>query len=118
MAFFFESLTTPIVILATLPLACIGGIWGIIPFEQLDPQWKVVQMDGVSPIQKDFDPEVYPLTVGFALHGDAPEIIPIRNRDPEKMTDLMLTGVTAMVRGTALTMERKGISKLVSVELH
>jgi poly-gamma-glutamate synthesis protein (capsule biosynthesis protein) len=84
--------------------------WGIIPFEQLDPQWKVVQMDGVSPIQKDFDPEVYPLTVGFALHGDAPEITPIRNHDPEKMTDLMLTGVTAMVRGTALTMERKGIT--------
>ena len=32
MAFSFESLISPIVILATLPLACIGGIWGIIFF--------------------------------------------------------------------------------------
>ena len=32
MAFFFDSLISPIVILATLPLACIGGIWGIIIF--------------------------------------------------------------------------------------
>ncbi|HPK02093.1 MAG TPA: efflux RND transporter permease subunit [Candidatus Sumerlaeota bacterium] len=32
MAFFFESLLSPLVILLTLPLAWIGGIWGIILF--------------------------------------------------------------------------------------
>ena len=32
MAFFFESLVSPLVILITLPLASIGGIWGIVLF--------------------------------------------------------------------------------------
>ena len=85
-------------------------LWTIIPFGQLDPQWKVLQIDGKSPILKDFDPTTYPLTVGFALSGNASQIDPISNFNPEKMTDIMLTGVTAMVRGTALTMERKGIT--------
>jgi len=84
--------------------------WAIIPFDQLDPRWKVLQIDDVSPIQKDFKFAIYPLTIGFVLSGDAMDIDPISNYDPGKITDLMLTGVTAMVRGTALTMERKGIN--------
>ena len=32
MAFFFESLLSPLIILWTLPLAFIGGVWGIILF--------------------------------------------------------------------------------------
>ena len=32
MAFFFESLTTPLIILLTLPLAALGAIWGLIVF--------------------------------------------------------------------------------------
>ena len=84
--------------------------WAIIPFEQLDPRWKVLQIDGISPIQKDFDPESYPLTVGFSFSGNDSQIDIISNFDPNKLSDVMLTGVTAMVRGTALTMERKGIT--------
>jgi poly-gamma-glutamate synthesis protein (capsule biosynthesis protein) len=84
--------------------------WAIIPFGQLVPQWKVLKIEGVSPIQKDFDPADYPLTVMFALSEDASQVTSISNYDPEKMTDLLLTGVTALVRGTALTMERKGIT--------
>ncbi len=88
--------------------------WAIVPFERLDPQWKVLKFEGQSPIQKDFDPAFYPLTTSFGFSGDAPifqpsDFIP-SNRDPAKMTDIMLTGVTALVRGTALTMERKGIT--------
>jgi HAE1 family hydrophobic/amphiphilic exporter-1 len=38
MAFFFESLLSPLVILWTMPLAIIGGVWGIIAFNAaLDP---------------------------------------------------------------------------------
>lgn len=85
--------------------------WAIIPFESLDPQWKVLQIDGISPIQKEFNPSEYPLTVNFGLSADSGKAVtPITNRDPAKMTDIMLTGVTALVRGTALTMERKGIT--------
>jgi poly-gamma-glutamate synthesis protein (capsule biosynthesis protein) len=82
--------------------------WGIVPFEQLDPRWKVLQIDGVSPIQKDFAD--YPLTANFILVGDPTAVnASISNYDPNKFTDIMLTGVTALVRGTALTMERKGV---------
>ena len=85
--------------------------WAIIPFEELNPQWKVLQIDGLSPIQKEFLPSDYPLTINFGLSADLGKpIAPIINRDPQKMTDIMLTGVTALVRGTALTMERKGIT--------
>ena len=85
--------------------------WAIIPFEELDPRWKVLKIGGVSPIQKDFDISEYALLVTFGLHlsDNSFQISAITNRRPEKFTDLMLTGVTALVRGTALTMERKGI---------
>jgi poly-gamma-glutamate synthesis protein (capsule biosynthesis protein) len=91
--------------------------WAIIPFDQLDPQWKVLQIDGLSPIQKNFAPDSYPLAVPFGLIGDSNATsildhssLPFSNRSSDKMTDIMLTGVTALVRGTALTMERKGIT--------
>ena len=41
--------------------------WGIVPFESLDPKWKVLTVDGQSPIRKDFDPSHYPLQITFAL---------------------------------------------------
>jgi len=84
--------------------------WAIVSFESLDPQWKVLEIDGISPIQKDFDLTAYALTTVFGVSDGAPPINSISNYDPQKMTDVMLTGVTALVRGTALTMERKGIT--------
>ena len=29
--------------------------WAVVPFESLDPRWKVLTVDGQSPIHKDFD---------------------------------------------------------------
>jgi poly-gamma-glutamate synthesis protein (capsule biosynthesis protein) len=87
--------------------------WAIVPFDQLSPRWKVLSVDGVSPIHKDFDPEKYKLSVPISLVGEnAPEglHVPSTNRDPEKMTVLAMTGVTALVRATASTMERRGIT--------
>ena len=34
--------------------------WAIIPFEQIEPKWKVLMIDGQSPIQKKFDPDHLP----------------------------------------------------------
>ena len=95
--------------------------WAIIPFEKLEPRWKVLQVDGKSPLDKDFDPATYPLTAAFSLEANqtlAPgaeseantllQSLQATNRDPDKMTDVMLTGVTALVRATAETMRRKG----------
>jgi poly-gamma-glutamate synthesis protein (capsule biosynthesis protein) len=89
--------------------------WAIIPFENLDPRWKVLTIDGQSPIRKVFDLSRYPLTIPFVISGDTnlqPEFfnLPRTNRDANKLTTVAMTGVTAMVRATAYTMELKGIT--------
>ncbi|KAF0108283.1 MAG: hypothetical protein FD146_857 [Anaerolineaceae bacterium] len=83
--------------------------WGIVPFESLQPRWKVLSVDGQSPIHKEFDQSAYPLAVPFALQPAAFSLPP-SNRDPSKMTVLVMTGVTAMVRATASRMETKGLT--------
>ncbi len=83
-------------------------IWVIVPFESLEPRWKVLTIDGQSPIQKDFNPSTYPLKVSFSLQPAA-FTLPSSNRDPSKLTVLVMTGTTALVRGTADRMETKGL---------
>ena len=87
--------------------------WGIIPFEDIEPRWKVLSIDGNSPLRKDFSPETYPLQVSFTLQGDFEReafSLPETNRDPEKLTVLVMTGVTALVRATAYRMEKYGVT--------
>ncbi len=85
--------------------------WAIVPFEFLEPKWKVLTVDGQSPIRKGFDLTKYPLVVSFTLHPDG--IVDssgweLTNYDPHKLTTVIMTGVTALVRATAVTMELKG----------
>ena len=84
--------------------------WAIVPFEELNPRWKVLSVDGQSPIHKNFDPSLYPLIAHFNLSGEPPAEIsfPSTNRDPAKMTTMILTGTTAMVDAMGVVMERKG----------
>jgi len=97
--------------------------WAIVPFESLEPRWKVLTIDGQSPIRKGFDISSYPLVVNFTLQtsgnlqsSSSPiSQLPIiakhprgTNYDPSKLTTVILTGVTALVRATAVTMELKG----------
>ncbi len=81
--------------------------WGIVPFEQINPKMKVLELDGISPLRKEFSPDSYPLKVTFVLTG-AEYPLPATNRDPEKLVTLVMTGVTALVRATAVKMEEKG----------
>jgi hypothetical protein len=111
------------VILSSDPSELLEQAWedeaalALIPFEALEPRWKVLALDGSSPIHKDFDPETYPLNLGFGLSGDPKGIEalldeiewPVTNRDPQRLTVLTMTGVTALTRATAWTMELKGI---------
>ncbi len=87
--------------------------WAIVPFEALEPRWKVLSIDGISPLSRNFDPSTYFLSVPIAL-TTPPGLygwgLPVGNRDPNKLTIVNMTGVTALVRGTALWMERYGIS--------
>lgn len=89
----------------------------IVPFESLEPRWKVLPVDELSPIHKDFDPAGYRLIVPISLNAN-PELaalirnnflIPASNLDPGKLTVVAMTGVTALVRATAATMERRGM---------
>ena len=85
--------------------------WGIVPFELLEPRLKVLTIDKQSPVRNDFDPSVYPLQVDFSLTGARAETfeLPLTNRDPSRMTVLLMTGVTALVRATATRMEIFGL---------
>ena len=90
--------------------------WGILPFEELVPRLKVLAVDGQAPIHKDFDVVSYPLKAEFALRALDREpatlslTLPNTNREPTIMTTVILTGVTALVRATAYTMETKGVT--------
>ena len=99
------------------------NVLAIVPFEELVPQWKVMRIDGMSPLDKKLDTRVYPLLVKYALRGDQDILqalaeaqvdsagwIPLTNRDPNKMTILIMTGTTALVRNIAAKMEEKGIT--------
>jgi poly-gamma-glutamate synthesis protein (capsule biosynthesis protein) len=90
--------------------------WAIIPFEQLEPKWKVLVVDGQSPIEKSYDSLIYPLDVAYRLMCVNPCQVPgdpqfsFQNYDPSKLATVILTGVTAMTRATARTMDVKGIT--------
>jgi poly-gamma-glutamate synthesis protein (capsule biosynthesis protein) len=83
------------------------GSWAILPFEALQPKWKVLAIDGQSPIRKNFDLSRYPLVVNLDVQQDAQVS---SNYDPSKLTTVIMTGVTALVRATAYTMERKSVT--------
>ncbi len=97
--------------------------WAIIPFDQLDPKLKVISIDGISPLFKEFTGEGYSLTIHYQVAADkelnsaysSEDIqtlisgINTSNRDTDKMTTLIMTGVTALVRETAYKMEEKGV---------
>ncbi len=84
----------------------------ILPFDELTPDWKVLEIDGISPLEQAFDPGPYGLSVPISAIGFDPNIFQeiTSNRDPNKFTSVVLTGVTALVRATAWTMEKEGIN--------
>lgn len=95
--------------------------WAIIPFEEIEPRWKVLRVDGVSPMDREFDIQSYPLAVQFGVSGNQntldklefalgsePGLFPASNRDPDKLTVLVMTGVTALARATAAKMDLHG----------
>ncbi|MFH1084752.1 MAG: CapA family protein, partial [Chloroflexota bacterium] len=64
------------------------------------------------------DPEGYPLALGLVLRGPSAPLLapslgdalaPFGQRDPARLTQLIMTGVTAMCRLTADRMERYGV---------
>jgi poly-gamma-glutamate synthesis protein (capsule biosynthesis protein) len=94
--------------------------WAIVPFAEVEPRWKVLRVGDQSPLDKDFDPSSYPLSVPVSLRANPDRAIaagaPLdafhlpTNRDPERLTVLVMTGVTALSRQTAEVMEARGVT--------
>ena len=99
-----------------------NGNLAIIPFEQLKPRLKIIRIDGISPLEKGNSIQEYPLKGKFWFQRKSECIpmddqmifdtlsLPYTNLETEKLTSLIMTGVTALVRSTALKMEEKGMT--------
>lgn len=91
--------------------------WAVIPFEDIQPRWKILRVDGQSPLDSDFTAETYPLSIPIQVTGlyvDQESAMAIsalpNNRDPRKLTSLVMTGVTALSRHIGERMETKGLT--------
>lgn len=96
--------------------------FAIVPFEVIEPRWKVLRVDGKSPFDKNLDLQNYPLAVPFSVLGSPDALaaldraesdlafLPAGNRDENQMTVLVMTGVTALVRSTGAKMEVNGMT--------
>ncbi|MFN2112640.1 MAG: CapA family protein, partial [Anaerolineales bacterium] len=92
------------------------GAIALIPFEAIDPAYRILEIDGQDPLSKAFESARYPLAVPFYYQApfDIKPVlasqIDLTNFNQDKMTIVALTGVTAMVRDTAVLMEENGLT--------
>ncbi len=87
--------------------------WAIVPFHQLTPDMKVLKLDGIDIFSPDFDPNRYPLRMTVGIEGDdaalGRALEDLReadswrgsNRNAQRLTRVVLSGVTALTRTTA-----------------
>lgn len=100
-----------------------NSTWAIVPFDELDPQWKVLSINGLTLLDENLDPQAYPLRVGFSFFGreevilalqsagsSGQSVLPDTNWDPSLLTSVLMTGTTALVRSTAERMETMGLT--------
>ena len=91
------------------------GSFAIIPFDYLNPSFKVIPIDEIDPLSNTTQDQSYSLTFPVYItvpdsYSQIPLNIPyLTNFDRSKLTSIALTGVTALVRDTAAIMEEKGI---------
>ncbi|MEZ4733931.1 MAG: CapA family protein [Caldilineaceae bacterium] len=114
------STTSQIVAEDSLPQALESNenALGIVAFDHLDPTLKVLTLDGINVLDNQLQPATYPLALAVMVRGvgasrlasilQAP-LAPLTTRDPNQLTTLIMTGVTAMSRGTAAAMSRSGV---------
>jgi hypothetical protein len=94
---------------------------GIVPFEDLNVRLRAIPVDDNSPTDNRFRAAEWPLTArawlapitergqnAVAALAAQAGALPITNRDPGKLTTLIMTGVTAMARHSAVAIEKSG----------
>lgn len=88
---------------------------GLIPFDRIQPDFKILSVDQSDPLSKDFARSEYSLNLRFnyqispGYQIDLSSYPLITNYDPSKLSSIALTGVTALVRDTAQIMETEGV---------
>ncbi len=95
------------------------GYWMIVPFDELQPEFKVISIDGINPLDDDFDPSDYALSLPIGVRlgttereiepGMLSSLLPESNFQSDQLTSLIMTGVTAMARDTAFVMSTEGV---------
>jgi len=88
----------------------------VVPFDRLTPALKVLRVDGVSPLARGGKvAATYALGVPLRLVGAGAALtkklagLAAGNRREDRMTVLVMTGVTALTRKTARLMAQKGV---------
>ena len=91
--------------------------WRVMNFGHSDPEWRIVSIEGQSPLTSNFDVNNYKLVTRIFLNpnttndseNNPPFLIETRsNFDPSLLTSVLMTGTTALVRNTAYQIERFG----------
>lgn len=104
--------------LITRTWAIRSAAWAIVPFEALQPRWKVLRLDGLDVFDRELDLTRYPLALRWGVSGPASEVAAFvarlprdwaaTNRDPQALTIVAMTGVTAIARHSSTAIERSG----------
>jgi hypothetical protein len=90
----------------------------VVPFEELETHWKVLAIDGMNVLARPLDVDKYPLTLHVGAKGKSAGTVAatlgatttrITNRDEGQLLTVIMTGVTAMVRGIGYRMEKYGV---------
>ncbi|NTW43249.1 MAG: CapA family protein [Anaerolineaceae bacterium] len=91
--------------------------WRINSFDEIEPFWKVIQIDNNHPLHTEFKLDQYPLVYqlevksnpDLVLDKNVSALIEYNNYEKELITSVILTGTTAFVRNTALKIEENGL---------
>ncbi len=91
---------------------------GILPFDELLPRVRALPLDGLSALDNQLDQSKWPLAgrawlssqsaQGTAALQRLPGKPLLTNRNPSKLTVLIMTGTTAITRGTGVAIEKSG----------
>lgn len=93
--------------------------FSVIPFNEITPKLKPVNLDGFNIFDKNLKIENYPITFKIAVKGEDAALVnkakesladaSFSNRDLSKLVTVVMTGVTAMSRQLARGMDQNGI---------
>jgi hypothetical protein len=95
--------------------------FSIVPFDGINKKYKVLNVDGMSVLDKELEISSYPLAVNFSIESSDSELtgmiaeglsgIFITNRNTEELASVIMTGVTAIAtsKNIGLKMDELGV---------